>query len=219
MGRTGVNGELSEAGASPYASLESEVAADLRGLLLAADVVLAAVAGPALVVSRNGQILRANASARRELACDAGAFRPSLVAALNEGTVGASPGGAAVGPRWCVTSLQTTSEPFGFLAILQGPTAPDRPLPAALCAASRRWKLTPRQEKVLELVGRGLTNELIAEALGIAKGTVEFHLSAIFDKAGVSNRATLIVHAMEVREQQEVSAAQNDRSSMPRRPR
>jgi DNA-binding NarL/FixJ family response regulator len=58
--------------------------------------------------------------------------------------------------------------------------------------------LTPRQIAVLDLVAKGLTNELIAEQLMIGKGTVEFHLSATFDKAGVSNRATLIVQLLDL---------------------
>ena len=45
---------------------------------------------------------------------------------------------------------------------------------------------------MLDLVLRGFTNALIADELGIGEGTVEFHLSAIFDKAGVESRAMLI---------------------------
>ena len=67
----------------------------------------------------------------------------------------------------------------------------------SLRSADLRWKLTTRQTQVLELVARGLTNDLIAEVLGIGRGTVEFHVSAIFDKAGVSNRATLIARLLE----------------------
>jgi len=62
-----------------------------------------------------------------------------------------------------------------------------------VCAARVRWRLTARQTEVLRLVARGFTNVLIAEMLEIGEGTVEFHLHAIFDKAGVDNRATLIV--------------------------
>ena len=62
----------------------------------------------------------------------------------------------------------------------------------------QRWRLTPRQAQVLDLVARGFTNALIADELGIGEGTVEFHLSAIFDKAGVESRAMLIarVHTL-----------------------
>jgi len=39
---------------------------------------------------------------------------------------------------------------------------------------------------------RGFTNALIADELGIGQRTVEFHLSAIFDKAGVESRTMLV---------------------------
>ena len=58
--------------------------------------------------------------------------------------------------------------------------------------ARARWKLTARQSEVLALVADGMTNADIAETLGIRAGTVEFHVKAIFDKAGVNNRARLI---------------------------
>jgi DNA-binding NarL/FixJ family response regulator len=58
------------------------------------------------------------------------------------------------------------------------------------------WKFTTRQTEVLNLVVRGLTNTGIAETLGIRLGTVEFHISAIFDKVGVNSRTALIATVM-----------------------
>ncbi len=58
------------------------------------------------------------------------------------------------------------------------------------------WKLTSRQAQVLALVARGATNGTIAEELGITERTVEYHLSAIFDRVGVDNRATLIARLL-----------------------
>jgi DNA-binding NarL/FixJ family response regulator len=74
--------------------------------------------------------------------------------------------------------------------------------PGALAEAVRgrssqlRSRLTARQAEVLDLVAAGSTNAVVAEALGIKERTVEFHLSAIFDKAGVDNRATLIARLL-----------------------
>jgi DNA-binding NarL/FixJ family response regulator len=48
----------------------------------------------------------------------------------------------------------------------------------------------------LDLVVRGMTNTGIAETLGIRLGTVEFHVSAIFDKVGVNSRAALLANVM-----------------------
>jgi len=52
--------------------------------------------------------------------------------------------------------------------------------------------LTERETDVLRLAAQGLTNKQIALALGISEHTVKFHISAIFDKLGVSNRAEAV---------------------------
>jgi len=57
----------------------------------------------------------------------------------------------------------------------------------------RRWKrtaldLTERQEEVLRLIERGLTNGEIAESLGITLDGAKFHVSEILSKLGVSKR-------------------------------
>lgn len=57
--------------------------------------------------------------------------------------------------------------------------------------------LTTREQQVLELLARGLSNDEIAERLGIAAKTVRNQVSAIFDKLQVSTRAQAIVSARE----------------------
>ena len=42
--------------------------------------------------------------------------------------------------------------------------------------------LTPREREVLELVAEGLSNQAIAERLGIARGSTEKYVSSIFTK-------------------------------------
>jgi DNA-binding NarL/FixJ family response regulator len=49
--------------------------------------------------------------------------------------------------------------------------------------------LTPRETEVLELLGRGLSNKLIAQELHISEHTVKFHISSLYAKLGVANRA------------------------------
>ena len=166
----------------------------LSDLMLAFDLALEVIKGPALLIGKDGQILRANAIARETIAVDTAPIRRSLALALTW----AANGRATAEWRacsWNLTPLGRDGDVVGFLAILRGAPS-ERALSEALAAARRRWKLTSRQLEVLELVARGLTNELIAETLSIGKGTVEFHLSALFDKAGVSNRATLIAQAL-----------------------
>jgi DNA-binding CsgD family transcriptional regulator len=52
--------------------------------------------------------------------------------------------------------------------------------------------LTERQAEVAVLLVDGLTNERIAERLGISPGTVRAHLDAIFRRLNVSSRAAVV---------------------------
>jgi DNA-binding NarL/FixJ family response regulator len=48
--------------------------------------------------------------------------------------------------------------------------------------------LSIREEEVLEMVAKGLTNAQIGAELGVTVHAVKFHLSGIFRKLGVANR-------------------------------
>jgi DNA-binding CsgD family transcriptional regulator len=48
--------------------------------------------------------------------------------------------------------------------------------------------LSPREEQVLELTSRGLTNNEIADSLSVSVHAVKFHLGACYRKLGVANR-------------------------------
>lgn len=56
--------------------------------------------------------------------------------------------------------------------------------------------LTGREQEVLELIGRGLPNKLIARELGIAEKTVKTHVSAILAKLGVTDRTQAALYAV-----------------------
>jgi NarL family two-component system response regulator LiaR len=56
--------------------------------------------------------------------------------------------------------------------------------------------LTPREFEVLELLVEGLNNPEISERLFISIGTTRTHVSNIFSKLGVSNRAEAITLAL-----------------------
>jgi DNA-binding NarL/FixJ family response regulator len=61
----------------------------------------------------------------------------------------------------------------------------------------RLKELTQRELEVLRLVGRGLSNDEIAEQLVIGEGTVKTHVGRIFDKLEVRDRAAAIVLAFD----------------------
>jgi DNA-binding NarL/FixJ family response regulator len=63
--------------------------------------------------------------------------------------------------------------------------------------SSRLRELTARELEVLRLIGQGLSNEEIADGLVIGEATVKTHISRIFDKLEVRDRATAIVLAFE----------------------
>lgn len=57
--------------------------------------------------------------------------------------------------------------------------------------------LTNRQRDVLALLGEGLSNKDIAEALGISEGTVKVHVGAILKALGIANRTQAALIAID----------------------
>ena len=74
------------------------------------------------------------------------------------------------------------------------PSALDRDISAKLSA------LSPQQFKVLTRVADGRLNKQIADELGIQERTVKAHMSAIFERLGVSNRtqAGVLLRSLEL---------------------
>jgi DNA-binding NarL/FixJ family response regulator len=145
--------------------------------------VLGAVTRPALFLGSGGEVLRTNAEGRKLLHAGGGALKASLATGV-----------AKDSKLWYLVPLRTAGGLLGYLAFF-------RPLPLAVHkldaddavhAAARAWSLSARKRQVLQLVARGLPNSIVADMLRIAERTVEFHLSGIFDKAGVESRASLI---------------------------
>jgi DNA-binding NarL/FixJ family response regulator len=67
-------------------------------------------------------------------------------------------------------------------------------------AAARRRRtpaerLTDRERGIVALVAAGASNREVAQRLALAEDTVKHHISNIFDKLGVSNRAELAAYA------------------------
>ncbi len=51
---------------------------------------------------------------------------------------------------------------------------------------------TAREREVLRLLGQGFSNKMIARELQISEHTVKFHISSLYVKLGVSNRAEAV---------------------------
>lgn len=62
---------------------------------------------------------------------------------------------------------------------------------------SRLATLTPREIDVLRLIADGLSNSEIATEFGVSRETVKTHVSRIFAKLGVRDRAQAVVEAYE----------------------
>ena len=52
--------------------------------------------------------------------------------------------------------------------------------------------LSKKERVILDALAKGLTNRQLSAELGISTNTVKFHLSNIFDKLSVKNRAHAI---------------------------
>ena len=55
--------------------------------------------------------------------------------------------------------------------------------------------LTPREQEVLGLIGKGNTNREIGEQLYITEGTVKTHVTHILNRLNLRNRAQLAIYA------------------------
>ncbi|MGF1600420.1 MAG: response regulator transcription factor [Thermosynechococcaceae cyanobacterium] len=59
--------------------------------------------------------------------------------------------------------------------------------------------LTPTEQKVIQLVAKGMSNREIAASLSVSQRTVESHVSNMLGKTGLSNRTELARWAIEQR--------------------
>ena len=107
----------------------------------------------------------------------------------------------ALSPRgWGIVPPDAPSEELGaaVVAVAQGLTVlpkdlADRLLEERAAAVEELSEpLTGRESEVLGLLGGGLSNKMIARELHISEHTVKFHISSLYSKLGVSNRAEAV---------------------------
>ena len=100
----------------------------------------------------------------------------AAVRALNEGLW--------VGAPHLLEALSKPTPELGRPLSVSGTLgAGEEPLPEAL---------TARETEVLQQLAQGLANKQIARALSISEHTVKFHISSIYTKLGVANRAEAV---------------------------
>ena len=73
----------------------------------------------------------------------------------------------------------------------------ERAAPEPVAEGDALEELTPREREVLALVGRGLSNAEIADALFLSPLTAKTHVARLFSKLDARDRAQLVVIAYE----------------------
>ena len=77
---------------------------------------------------------------------------------------------------------------------------PSRPIAAAADSDGPQMaSLTEREQTILSAVALGMTTAAISQELWVSEHTIKFHLTNIYRKLGVSNRASAVRHALEHR--------------------
>jgi DNA-binding NarL/FixJ family response regulator len=103
-------------------------------------------------------------------------------------------------PRgWGVVSPDAPPEELSaaIVAVIQGLVVLPRALTGRLLRGQEVVEepsepLTAREREVLGLLGRGLSNKMIARDLRISEHTVKFHVSSIYAKLGAASRTEAI---------------------------
>ena len=150
--------------------------ADAEGRAAALDVALEAVGTEAYLLDSRGRVVHANRMGR--FALDRREDAREALATLTRN--------AADG--WIVTRVESRGRTHHLVVRRANRGDPS----AGLSIATAKWNLTARQAEVLSHLVVGRANKTIADLLGCGVGTVELHVSALLQKAGVDNRASLV---------------------------
>jgi DNA-binding CsgD family transcriptional regulator len=148
----------------------------------------------AVLVFRHERLVYANPAARQLRERLRSRYRSELTVLLVDHLRGLEKGDAG-----STVSLLTgqRGEPFYLHVIPLDESGIDvavsvRELGTSMGAFRVRYRLSPREAEVVELVLLGYRNRDIASTLGTSPTTIKKHLTHIFDKVGVDTRTQLI---------------------------
>lgn len=113
--------------------------------------------------------------------------RKQIESALRRGAVGYLV--KTINPLDVPSALRQAYEGTSFSVIGSGDTVEEH--------VSRETGLTERELTMLKAVARGLSNKQISQELFVTEQTVKFHLSNVYRKLNVTNRAGAIRYAHE----------------------
>ena len=151
-------------------------------MTVALEAALEQLGAPAFVINGAGRVFEANQPGKALLET-----RRTEVSVALQNAIAKRPASLS----FELTRFREHGPEDHWLAILRSRDSDVR-MARSLSVAVKRFKLTGRQRAVLELLLRGETNTTMAATLGISERAVEQHVSAMFERAGVENRSTLI---------------------------
>ncbi len=93
-----------------------------------------------------------------------------------------------------VAASESVLDPAVAARVLARYTVPS----ATSAPADALLRLTEREQDVLALLSRGLTNVEVAAALGVGEATAKTHVSHVLTKLGVRDRVQAVIFAYEV---------------------
>ncbi|MFJ1792797.1 response regulator [Kitasatospora griseola] len=124
-----------------------------------------------------------------------------VVSALRAGAHGFLP--KDVSPEELATAIRTVHAGEAVVAprlltrLIATHVRAPHPAPAAAAPAAVTADLTPREREVWRLMATGLDNTAIADAMQISPSTVKNHITGLFAKLDVRDRAQAVIAAYE----------------------
>jgi DNA-binding NarL/FixJ family response regulator len=92
----------------------------------------------------------------------------------------------SLGAEAAAAAVVRKMKTLGIKAVPRGPRSTTKAHP---------FKLTMREQEILDLLSEGLANNEISERLVISEKTVDHHVSAVLSKMGVRSRAAAVREA------------------------